>query len=110
MKFTPASSAVDTMRTQSSTSGLPIGPNIMAPRQYSLTVKPVRPSGRYLTKISYRLGTGGGESLQHLMCHSERRLRVGSRVADVRVEVQIKEHLIDPLVPQPCQVVADLLR
>src|SRR4051794_24149197 len=110
MKFTPASSAVDTMRTQSSTSGLPIGPNIMAPRQYSLTVKPVRPSGRYLTEISYRLRTGGGESLQHLMCHGERGLRVGSRVADVWVEVQIEEHLVNALLLQADQVLAHLIR
>src|SRR6476620_973628 len=50
MKFTPASRAFETIRTQSSTAGLPMGPNIMAPRQYSLTVNPVRPRGRYLTE------------------------------------------------------------
>src|SRR3977135_2424452 len=43
MKFTPASSARCTIRTHSSWSGLPIFPNIIAPRQYSLTRTPVLP-------------------------------------------------------------------
>src|SRR4029453_16464732 len=43
MKFTPASIARCTIRTQSSWSGLPILPNIIAPRQYSLTRTPVLP-------------------------------------------------------------------
>ncbi len=46
MKLIPASSAVSIMRAQSSGSRLPHGPNIIAPRQYGLTLTPVRPSVR----------------------------------------------------------------
>jgi hypothetical protein len=35
------------MRMDSSWSGLPAAPNIIAPRQYGLTLIPVRPSVRY---------------------------------------------------------------
>src|SRR3954447_4090658 len=43
MKLTPASSAAWMMRIDSSWSGLPQEPNIMAPRHSSLTETPVRP-------------------------------------------------------------------
>src|SRR5215213_4676932 len=46
MKLIPASSAAWMMRTDSSCSGLPHAPNIIAPRQNLLTDTPVRPSGR----------------------------------------------------------------
>src|SRR4030095_15006219 len=46
MKLIPASSARWMIATDSSWSGLPQAPNIMAPRQSGLTLTPVRPSGR----------------------------------------------------------------
>jgi hypothetical protein len=45
-KFTPWSSAAWMMREQSSWSGLPTEPNIIAPRQYTLTSMPVPPRMR----------------------------------------------------------------
>src|SRR4051794_5268447 len=47
MKLTPASSAAWMMRIESSWSGLPQAPNIMAPRQSGLTRTPVLPRVRY---------------------------------------------------------------
>src|SRR6188768_746463 len=47
MKLMPASNARWTIATQSSWSGLPQPPNIIAPSQSSLTWTPVRPSVRY---------------------------------------------------------------
>jgi hypothetical protein len=47
MKLIPASRARWMIWIESSWSGLPILPNIMAPRQYGLTLIPVRPSVRY---------------------------------------------------------------
>src|SRR6266545_5261055 len=46
-KLTPASRAWWIIRTHSSWSVFPQGPNIMAPRQWVLTFTPVRPSVRY---------------------------------------------------------------
>src|SRR4051794_13680807 len=46
MKLIPASSAVWMMRIDSSWSGLPHAPNIMAPRHRGPTFRPVRPSVR----------------------------------------------------------------
>jgi hypothetical protein len=46
-KLIPASRALWMIRIESSWSGLPMAPNIMAPRQYGLTLMPVRPSVRY---------------------------------------------------------------
>src|SRR4051794_30446597 len=46
MKLMPASSARWMIRIESSWSGLPQSPNIMAPRQSGLTRTPVRPRGR----------------------------------------------------------------
>src|SRR4051794_39612989 len=46
MKLIPASSARWMMRTESSWSGLPHAPNIIAPRQSGLTFIPVRPRVR----------------------------------------------------------------
>src|SRR3954454_180999 len=46
MKLIPASSATWMMRIDSSWSGLPQDPNIIAPRQNLLTDTPVRPSWR----------------------------------------------------------------
>src|SRR5438128_7982010 len=45
-KLMPASRAACTMRMQSSWSGLPHAPNIMAPRHHSLTLTPVVPKVR----------------------------------------------------------------
>src|SRR5689334_8149238 len=47
MKLMPASMASWMMATESSWSGFPQAPNIMAPRQSGLTLRPVRPSVRY---------------------------------------------------------------
>src|ERR1700679_1852697 len=47
MKLIPASRARWTIAIDSSWSGLPKAPNIIAPRQSWLTEMPVRPSGRY---------------------------------------------------------------
>ena len=44
MKLIPASSAAWMIRIESSWSGLPQAPNIIAPRQNLLTETPVRPS------------------------------------------------------------------
>ena len=44
MKLMPASSAAWMIATESSWSGLPQPPNIIAPRQSGLTFTPVRPS------------------------------------------------------------------
>src|SRR5688572_11590930 len=46
MKLMPSSSALWMMRTQSSWSGLPMPPNIIAPRQSGLTLMPVAPRVR----------------------------------------------------------------
>ena len=46
MKLIPASSARWMIRIESSWSGLPQAPNIIAPRQSGLTFTPVRPSVR----------------------------------------------------------------
>jgi hypothetical protein len=46
MKSMPASSAAWMIRIESSWSGLPQAPNIIAPRHSLLTETPVRPSGR----------------------------------------------------------------
>ena len=46
MKLIPASSAVWMIRIDSSWSGLPHAPNIIAPRQNLLTDTPVRPNWR----------------------------------------------------------------
>src|SRR3954468_8028125 len=46
MKLMPASRAAWMMRIDSSWSGSPQAPNIIAPRQSLLTETPVRPSGR----------------------------------------------------------------
>src|SRR5882757_8122922 len=57
MKLIPASIARCTMRTQSSWSGLPTAPNIMAPRQSGLTLMPVAPRVRksmLLIEAGYR--------------------------------------------------------
>jgi hypothetical protein len=42
------------IRIDSSWSGLPQAPNIIAPRQSGLTWTPVAPSGRYSTRRAYR--------------------------------------------------------
>ena len=52
-KFTPASSAVWIMRTDSSWSVLPIIPNIIVPRQVELTDMPVPPSVLRSMTVSY---------------------------------------------------------
>ena len=49
MKLIPASSAAWMIRIESSWSGLPQAPNIIAPRQSGLTSTPVRPSCRCST-------------------------------------------------------------
>src|ERR1700728_2679747 len=54
MKLMPASSALWMMREQSSWSVLPWPPNIIAPRQYGLTLMPVRPSVRYFMVLLVR--------------------------------------------------------
>ena len=54
MKLMPASSALWMMRAQSSWSVLPRPPNIIAPRQYGLTLMPVRPSVRYFMFLLVR--------------------------------------------------------
>ena len=46
------------IRIDSSWSGLPQAPNIIAPRQSGLTSTPVRPSGRYSTRGAYAGGRG----------------------------------------------------
>src|SRR5215207_4384896 len=53
-KLIPASNARCAMRTQSSWPGLPHLPNIMAPRQYSLTRTPVLPRVRISMRTSLR--------------------------------------------------------
>src|SRR6266545_6461780 len=70
----PASSAVWIIRTHSSSSVLPHGPNIIDPRQWALTLTPVLPSVRYSMSdvhlqpralvrfepnLGYRRNTGG---------------------------------------------------
>jgi hypothetical protein len=55
-KLIPASRALWTIRIESSWSGFPMAPNIMAPRQYGLTSIPVRPSVRYFILLPF----GGG--------------------------------------------------
>ena len=52
MKLIPASSAAWMIRIDSSWSGLPQAPNIIAPRQSGLTLTPVRPSGRFRRRLS----------------------------------------------------------
>src|SRR6185312_7417806 len=70
MKLMPASSAAWMTATDSSWSGLPQAPNIIAPRQRGLTFTPVRPRVRYFIAASLsssgrryarerRPGTGG---------------------------------------------------
>ncbi len=58
MKLIPASNARWMMRTESSWSGLPHSPNIMAPRHSGLTLTPVRPSARIFTMQSYPKAQG----------------------------------------------------
>src|SRR3954452_3949294 len=53
MKLTPASSARWMMRIDSSWSGSPHAPNIIAPRQSGLTLTPVLPSVRYSIQRTY---------------------------------------------------------
>src|SRR5579884_613234 len=55
MKLIPASSAPWMIRIESSWSGLPHAPNIIAPRQSGLTWRPVRPSGRWSTSGPYAI-------------------------------------------------------
>ena len=52
MKLMPASSAAWMILTESSWSGLPHAPNIMAPRHSGLTLTPVRPSVRWFIGTS----------------------------------------------------------
>src|SRR4051812_28249465 len=59
MKLIPASSAAWMIRIESSWSGLPHDPNIIAPRQSSLTETPVRPSSRCSMKILLVSGLAG---------------------------------------------------
>src|SRR3954449_461056 len=65
MKLIPASSARWMMRTDSSWSGLPQAPNIIAPRHSGLTWTPVRPRGRCSMS---REATGRGRAA----CHPQR--------------------------------------
>jgi hypothetical protein len=51
-KLMPASSAAWMIRTLSSWSVLPMAPNIIVPRQWTLTSMPVPPSTRYRKKSS----------------------------------------------------------
>src|ERR1700761_4124067 len=53
MKWMPASSAAWMSATDSSWSGLPQAPNIIAPRQRGLTFTPVVPSVRYSIQGTY---------------------------------------------------------
>src|SRR3954451_10134815 len=59
-KLIPASSARWMMRIESSWSGLPQAPNIIAPRHSLLTETPVRPSGRCSMGLLLAAGRGGG--------------------------------------------------
>ncbi len=49
------------IRTDSSWSGLPHSPNIIAPRQSGLTLTPVRPSVRILMSLAYSTEVPGGQ-------------------------------------------------
>lgn len=65
-KLMPASSALWMIRTDSSWSGFPMAPNIIAPRQYGLTLMPVRPSVRYFMKLlALWLTPGAGTKLKN---------------------------------------------
>src|SRR5438309_11220880 len=72
MKLMPASRAVLMMRTQSSWSGLPHAPNIMAPRQYRLTWIPVVP--RVVRSMRARLRNVAVEERAHAPAHPRARL------------------------------------
>src|SRR5919204_4649961 len=61
MKLMPASRARWMMRIESSWSGLPQAPNIIAPRQGGLPPTPVRPSGR--VSMAPIVGERGGRLL-----------------------------------------------
>src|SRR5438067_465265 len=65
MKLTPASMDSWIIRTHSSSSVLPHGPNIMAPRQWVLTFTPVRPSVRYSTPLPQEERRAVGEMAGH---------------------------------------------
>ena len=58
MKLIPASSARWMIRTESSWSGLPQLPNIIAPRHSGLTLTPVRPRVRSSIGETYRRPMG----------------------------------------------------
>ena len=75
MKLMPASSAALMMRTQSSWSGLPQTPNIMAPRQNSLTWTPLRPNGRVFMAVPYAawMSTSSWPSKRSATCSSATR-------------------------------------
>src|ERR1700678_610439 len=53
MKLIPASSARWMILIDSSWSGLPHAPNIIAPRHIGLTLTPVAPSGRYSIALDH---------------------------------------------------------
>src|SRR3954453_23723342 len=104
MKLMPASSAAWMTRIESSWSGLPHAPNIIAPRQSGETWTPVRPSGRCSTAASLpaRLGLvrqadlrhhGGGEVLEepHLVGAPVARAAVDHAQRAERVAIGVDE-------------------
>src|SRR4051794_23429487 len=80
MKLIPASSARWMMRIESSWSGLPQSPNIMAPRQSGLTRTPVRPRERrsMLPTLDDRRGAPASAA------GAQTRVRLDGRVALAR--------------------------
>src|SRR6476469_6664709 len=90
MKLIPASSARWMIAMDSSWSGLPQAPNIMAPRQSGLTLTPVRPSVRSCmvkdaTEMSDTASVGllGLGALGEIFCGHLARARPGLRVFDL---------------------------
>src|SRR5919199_901216 len=76
MKLIPASSAAWMIRIESSWSGLPHSPNIIAPRQSELTSTPVRPRSRYSTRETLLVDLTCGDG------HEGRRDRAPDRGGD----------------------------
>ena len=96
MKLMPASSAAWMTATDSSWSGLPQAPNIIAPRQRGLTFTPVRPRVRYFIAASSSRATPGplrrrtsGDAAEQPSPASGCRAGIGRRASEERIRAAI---------------------
>src|SRR5215212_561720 len=126
MKLIPASSAAWMVRIESSWSGLPQAPNIIAPRQSGETWTPVRPSWRCSTVPSLPSGEldvrgdRGREVLEQLdlmaapvarlrVDHAQRPEHLASRLAQRDPGVRDDAHLLHGEVVSQQEVLAGVL-